>query len=162
MRVELWNWPMELDATLVAESPEAVRRQVREYADGERETFDLSVSFPETFTGEVMAAMYEIPYGETRTYGDLATLLDTAAVAVGQACGRNPLPIVVPCHRVVGANGLGGYSADGGLTVKRQLLDFESEEGVDAGSQTTLDTGVTVKAETKPDAERKTDAESQS
>jgi len=72
-----------------------------------------------------MDAMAAIPYGETRTYGELAVELDTAAVAVGQACGRNPVPIVVPCHRVVGANSLGGYSAEGGPELKERLLALE-------------------------------------
>lgn len=152
MNVELWDWPMELDAALVAESPNELREQVREYADGEREAFDLAVSFPENFTGEVMAAMCEIPYGETRTYGELAADLDTAPVAIGQACGGNPLPIVVPCHRVVGVNGLGGYSADGGLAVKRQLLDFESgdESGFESDSHSQSTLGSEPAVETEP------------
>jgi len=78
-----------------------------------------------------MRAMREIPYGETRTYGDLAENLESGAVAVGQACGSNPLPIVVPCHRVVGSDGYGGFSAEGGVDAKRRLLAFERGEGLD-------------------------------
>ncbi len=128
MFVSLWEWQSELDGSLVAASPDEIRRQVCEYADGDRREFDLDVSYPDTFTGRVMAAMAEIPRGETRTYGDLADALDTAPVAVGQACGRNPVPIVVPCHRVVSADGLGGYSSGGNdrLGLKKRLLDLES------------------------------------
>jgi methylated-DNA-[protein]-cysteine S-methyltransferase len=74
-----------------------------------------------------MDAMAAIPYGETRTYGDLAADLDTSPVAVGGACGRNPVPLVVPCHRVVGHDGLGGFSAEGGVDLKRALLAHERE-----------------------------------
>jgi methylated-DNA-[protein]-cysteine S-methyltransferase len=73
-----------------------------------------------------MDEMSAIPYGETRTYGEIATALDSAPVAVGQACGSNPVPIVVPCHRVVGSDGgLHGYSAPGGVALKRRLLEHE-------------------------------------
>ena len=54
--------------------------------------------------------MMKIPYGKTRTYGAIAKRLEVAARAVGTACGRNPIPVIIPCHRVVGASGLGGYS----------------------------------------------------
>ncbi|WP_458205106.1 methylated-DNA--[protein]-cysteine S-methyltransferase [Haladaptatus sp. NG-SE-30] len=128
MFVSLWDWQSELDESLVAASPDEIRQQVREYADGDRQEFDLEITFPDSFTGRVMAAMLEIPRGETRTYGELADALDTAPIAVGQACGRNPVPIVVPCHRVVAADGLGGYSGGGDdrLALKRRLLDLES------------------------------------
>ncbi|MFC5971548.1 methylated-DNA--[protein]-cysteine S-methyltransferase [Halomarina salina] len=103
-----------------------LREQVRAYEAGERTTFDVGVAYPDDFTGRVMRAMSEIPRGETRTYGDIAADLDTSAIAVGGACGRNPLPLVVPCHRVVAADGsLGGYSASGGLETKRRLLVHE-------------------------------------
>ena len=70
--------------------------------------------------------MQEIPAGATRSYGDLAKALHSAPRAVGQACGRNPIPIVIPCHRVLGANGaIGGYSGEGGLDTKRSLLRLE-------------------------------------
>ncbi|WP_227354508.1 methylated-DNA--[protein]-cysteine S-methyltransferase [Haladaptatus salinisoli] len=128
MFVSLWDWRSELDESLVAASSDEIRRQVREYADGDRREFDLAVSYPDTFTGRVMAAMAEIPRGETRTYGDLADALDTSPVAIGQACGRNPVPVVVPCHRVVAADGLGGYSGGESdrLELKKRLLDLES------------------------------------
>ncbi|WP_266077069.1 methylated-DNA--[protein]-cysteine S-methyltransferase [Haladaptatus caseinilyticus] len=128
MHTELWGWEVEIDESLVSASPDEISEQIAEYAEGDREEFDLDVEFPESFTGRVMDAMADVPRGETRTYGDIAGTLDTAAVAVGQACGRNPVPVIVPCHRVVAANGLGGYSGgtDDRLTLKKRLLDLES------------------------------------
>jgi methylated-DNA-[protein]-cysteine S-methyltransferase len=82
-----------------------------------------------------MAAMAAIPYGETRTYGELASELGSAPVPVGSACGRNLAPVVVPCHRVVGTDSLGGFSAAGGLDAKRALL---AHEGVLRGVQSEL------------------------
>lgn len=77
------------------------------------------------FTAAVCRAMTEIPWGETRTYGELARRVGRprGARAVGQACGRNPWPLVVPCHRVVATDGLGGYG--GGLALKEALLAWE-------------------------------------
>ncbi len=69
--------------------------------------------------------MCAIPFGETRTYGDLARALGVPAQAIGQACGANPVPVIVPCHRVLGAAGLGGYSAPGGVETKVALLRHE-------------------------------------
>lgn len=129
MNVPILETTVEIDESAIAEGPAEIREQIAEYERGDRRTFDLTVRYPEGMTGEVMAAMTEIPYGETRTYGDLAADLDTAAVAVGQACGRNPVPLVVPCHRVVGADGgLRGYSAADGVATKRRLLDHETRE----------------------------------
>ncbi|WP_132060158.1 methylated-DNA--[protein]-cysteine S-methyltransferase [Halorussus amylolyticus] len=132
MNVELWGHAVGIDESRI-DAPEAeIREQVAAYVAGERRTFDLPVAVPDDFGGSVMDAMASIPYGETRTYGDLADELDTAAVAVGQACGANPVPIVVPCHRVVGADSLGGYSASGGLELKERLLALEGSVERDA------------------------------
>lgn len=125
LHVTVRGFDFEIDAGVIAEPREAVRRQVREYDRGERRTFDLTVEYPETFTGRVMEAMATIPHGETRTYGELASELGSAPVPVGSACGRNLAPVVVPCHRVVGADSLGGFSAEGGLDAKRALLAHE-------------------------------------
>jgi len=130
MEVRVRGDPYELDSSLVAESEAEIRRQVRAYAAGERERFDLTVAYPDSHLGAVMRAMAAIPYGETRTYAELAEEVDSGAVAVGQACGSNPLPIVVPCHRVVGSDGRGGFSAEGGVDAKRRLLAFERGEGL--------------------------------
>ncbi len=127
MRLSVLGDDIEVDETLVGASRGELRRQVDEYAAGERRRFDLPVDVPDSFTGRVMEAMAAIPYGETRTYGELAAELGSAARAVGGGCGRNPVPVVVPCHRVVRADGgLGGFSAPGGVALKRRLLDHEA------------------------------------
>lgn len=101
--------------------------QLREYFAGDRTVFDLPLALTGTpFQERVWAALREIPYGQTVSYGRLAESLGrpTAARAVGMANGRNPVGIIVPCHRVVGASGaLTGYG--GGLDRKELLLDFE-------------------------------------
>jgi methylated-DNA-[protein]-cysteine S-methyltransferase len=107
----------------------AVERQLREYFQGKRTEFDLLLHPKGTpFQKAVWKALLKIPYGQTRSYGDIARAVGrpTAVRAVGLANGRNPLPIVVPCHRVIGASGkLVGYG--GGLPVKQALLDRERE-----------------------------------
>jgi methylated-DNA-[protein]-cysteine S-methyltransferase len=101
-------------------------RQLAGYFAGELTEFDLSLA-PDgsPFEQRVWAAMQTIPYGETRSYGDLAAMIGSAPRAVGGACGRNPIPIVIPCHRVLAKTGLGGYSGDGGLATKQRLLQLE-------------------------------------
>jgi O-6-methylguanine DNA methyltransferase len=69
--------------------------------------------------------MAAIPFGHTRSYGDLAREIGAPAQAIGQACGANPIPILIPCHRVLAANGLGGFSAKGGVESKVFLLRLE-------------------------------------
>jgi methylated-DNA-[protein]-cysteine S-methyltransferase len=73
--------------------------------------------------------MLGIPYGQTLTYGDVAAKLNVPAQVVGQACGQNPIAIVIPCHRIVGTNWLGGYSSELGLSAKEYLLDLERGQG---------------------------------
>ncbi|ELY84950.1 methylated-DNA--[protein]-cysteine S-methyltransferase [Natrialba taiwanensis] len=127
MKLQILDGEIVIDESSIAESAAEIRAQVREYERGDRRRFDLDVIVPDGLTGDVMAAMMAIPYGETRTYGDLAADLGTSPVAVGQACGRNPVPIVVPCHRVVGSDGaLTGYSAADGVATKRRLLELEA------------------------------------
>ncbi len=100
--------------------------QLNEYFDGTRREFDLPLAPNGTaFQQSVWQAMCAIPAGRTRTYGDLARDLKSAAQPVGTACGANPIPIIIPCHRVVAADGLGGYSGDGGVETKAQLLRLE-------------------------------------
>jgi methylated-DNA-[protein]-cysteine S-methyltransferase len=77
------------------------------------------------FQQKFYAALCAIPYGETRTYGDLAKELGVSAQAIGQACGANPIAIIIPCHRVLAAEGLGGYSGVGGIEAKITLLKLE-------------------------------------
>lgn len=141
MNVDIFETTITIDESIVTESPAVIREQVREYERGERRTFDLAITIPTGLTGEVMTAMTEISYGETRTYGALADDLDTTPVAVGQACARNPVPLVVPCHRVVGTDGsLKGYSAANGVATKRRLLDLEARAAGTEPVQTRLPT----------------------
>ncbi|MFH0515717.1 methylated-DNA--[protein]-cysteine S-methyltransferase [Streptomyces sp. M41] len=112
------------EESLFAEAEE----QLDAYFAGELKEFTLELSLRGTpFQRSVWAELRKIPYGETRTYGELADILGNsgASRAVGLANGKNPIGIIVPCHRVVGANGgLTGYG--GGLARKQSLLDFES------------------------------------
>jgi methylated-DNA-[protein]-cysteine S-methyltransferase len=105
-----------------------VRRQLREYFDGERDDFDVPLTLTGTpFQHRVWEALREIPYGETRTYGELARRVGrpSASRAVGLANGRNPIAVIVPCHRVIGSDGsLTGYG--GGLERKQHLLELEA------------------------------------
>ena len=105
-------------------------RQLGEYFDGTRQSFDLPLDFGTGFQEQMRRAMAAIPYGETRTYGDLARDLGRPAQAIGQACGANPVPILIPCHRVLGASGLGGFSAPGGVETKIALLKLEGAGGL--------------------------------
>ncbi len=106
---------------------QAAKRQLDAYFAGQRQSFDLPLA-PDGSPSErrVWALMARIPYGETRSYGQLAKALKLSPRAVGRACARNPLPILLPCHRVTGAEGeLGGYSGEGGVETKRRLLLLE-------------------------------------
>lgn len=105
-------------------------RQLGEYFDGKRTAFDLPLDFGSGFQEQMRRAMANIPYGETRTYGDLAKTLGRPAQAIGQACGANPIPILIPCHRVLGAANLGGFSAPGGVETKIALLKLEGAGGL--------------------------------
>ncbi|NGO76206.1 methylated-DNA--[protein]-cysteine S-methyltransferase [Streptomyces sp. YC504] len=113
---------------------EPVVEQLTAYFAGDRTDFDLPLHLDGTeFQRAVWAELLKIPYGETRSYGELAEALGNPAAsrAVGLANGKNPIGIIVPCHRVVGANGsLTGYG--GGIERKRQLLDFERQGAVNA------------------------------
>jgi methylated-DNA-[protein]-cysteine S-methyltransferase len=101
-------------------------RQLAAYFAGRLTDFDLPLApAGSRFEQRVWAAMQTIPYGETRYYGDLAEAVGSAPRAVGRACGKNPIPIVIPCHRVLAKGGLGGYSGEGGLVTKERLLTLE-------------------------------------
>lgn len=107
-----------------------IRKQVEEYCAGTRRDFHIALHIEEgsEFERGVWQAMTRIPFGETASYGAIAKELSNgpeAARAVGAACNGNPIPLIIPCHRVVGADGaLVGFG--GGLPLKRALLDFES------------------------------------
>ncbi len=100
--------------------------QLTAYFDGRLTAFDLPFAPQVTaFQARFHAALCAIPFGQTRTYGDLSRDLGVPAQAIGQACGANPLPLFIPCHRVLGACGLGGYSGAGGVETKVWLLRHE-------------------------------------
>jgi methylated-DNA-[protein]-cysteine S-methyltransferase len=104
------------------------RDELQEYFDGKRMSFNLPLA-PEgsDFQKRVWAALCAIPPGETRSYADIARTIGSAPRAVGGANGANPIPLFIPCHRVIAADGsLGGYSGGDGPATKRYLLDHES------------------------------------
>ncbi len=102
------------------------KSQLEAYFDGKSETFDLPLAPAGTaFQQRVWALMSSISYGKTMSYGEMANALDSAARAVGMACGANPIPVIIPCHRVLAANGMGGYSGEGGVETKVALLRLE-------------------------------------
>lgn len=112
------------------EDTKKAREQISAYLTGSRHWIDLplDISHLTSFQRNVLQAARQIPRGQVRTYGEIAKKLGkpNAARAVGQALGRNPIPIVIPCHRVIASNGdLGGYSGGGGLETKRWLLQLE-------------------------------------
>src|SRR5438270_6341879 len=103
------------------------RRQLAAYFAGRLRDFDLPLALAGSpFQQRVWRAMQRIPYGETRSYGELAHETDSGPRAVGTACGTNPIPIIVPCHRVLAAGRrIGGYSGGAGIETKRLLLEIE-------------------------------------
>jgi methylated-DNA-[protein]-cysteine S-methyltransferase len=103
------------------------RRQLEAYFAGRLRTFGLPLALAGTpFRRGVWAAMQRIPYGETRSYGELALELGSAPRAIGGACGKNPIAIIVPCHRILASGRrLGGYSGGSGGASKRIILTLE-------------------------------------
>ena len=109
-----------------SEALEEARRQLIAYDAGEVQVFDLPLRVNGSdFQRAVCAAMSAIPFGDTCTYGDIAKQLGAPAQAVGGACGGNPIPVIIPCHRVMGAKGLTGFSGAGGVETKVALLRHE-------------------------------------
>ena len=118
-----WRGPARDDATPLLND---AMQQLRSYFAGDLKHFDLPLV--PAATAESQAArdvMIAIPFGATATYGELAAQTGSSARAFGQACGANPLPIIVPCHRVVGAGGFGHYSGGDGPATKHWLLAHE-------------------------------------
>jgi methylated-DNA-[protein]-cysteine S-methyltransferase len=100
-------------------------RQMEAYFDRRLTRFDLPFAWGDGLNAQVRRAMAAIPMGETRTYGQIAKAVGAAPQAVGQACGANPMPILIPCHRVTGSDWFGGFSAPGGIETKAALLRHE-------------------------------------
>lgn len=110
------------------EAPSLIKQELREYFENGRQAFTQKIDFAKGtgFDRNVWLALKEVPYGETRTYKWLAEKLGNPAAsrAVGQALSRNPIPILLPCHRIIESDGsIGGYSA--GSDIKRRLLEIE-------------------------------------
>lgn len=104
--------------------------QMQAYDAGQLQRFDLPLRIEGSeFQKAVCAQMQQIPYGHTVTYGDIAKALGAPAQAIGSACGGNPLPVIIPCHRVMGAKGLTGFSGKGGVETKVALLRHEGAGG---------------------------------
>lgn len=122
----------ELSATGGGATEQHLRSQLEEYFEGKRKDFDLPLDLHGTpFQLRVWSALREIPYGKTVNYGEIARGLGSSARAVGNANGKNPVPIIIPCHRVIGADGsLTGFG--GGLEKKRYLLQLEGVEWPDS------------------------------
>ena len=104
---------------------EKAKEEIEEYFQGKRKTFDLPLDAKGTeFQKRVWKELLDIRYGETLSYGEIGYRIGTKAYrAIGNACGKNPIPILIPCHRVVGKDNIGGFSL--GLDLKRKLLDIE-------------------------------------
>lgn len=112
-------------------------KQIDSYLAGTRRSFDLPYRLAGTpFQHRVWNALVEIPFGTSVSYGDLARRIASGPRAVGGACGKNPLPLIVPCHRVLAANSrLGGYSAGSGAKTKQTLLSLEGITLNEPGNQ---------------------------
>ena len=122
-----WGWGRDQEETPVLC---AARAQLEEYFDGARTVFDLPLA-PEgsEYRRKVWAALCRIPYGSTRSYAEIAQEAGGSARSVGGANAHNPIPILIPCHRVLATTGIGGYSGGEGLETKRSLLALEAGAG---------------------------------
>lgn len=101
-------------------------RELKEYFQGSEAGFSVPLRpRGNEFQQQFLTLLSAIPFGQTRTYGEMARELGASAQAIGQACGANPIPVIIPCHRVLGADGLGGFSGAGGVEAKVTLLKHE-------------------------------------
>lgn len=108
-----------------------LRDEINAYFNGDLTQFTVPLAVTGTpFQRAFLQALIDIPFGETRTYGDLAAELSVSAQAIGQACGANPVPILIPCHRVLGQGSLGGFSGPRGIEDKVTLLRLERAAGL--------------------------------
>jgi methylated-DNA-[protein]-cysteine S-methyltransferase len=118
-----WGWGSRQSETRLLRR---ARDQLHRYFDGELTAFELSLApAGSAYQQRVWRALCAIPYGTTRTYRDIAQVAGGSPRSVGQANGNNPIPIIIPCHRVVATTHLGGYSGGDGLDTKRWLLALE-------------------------------------
>ncbi len=121
-----WGWIPEEWQTETDLLKEAIE-QLDDYFDGKRLDFDLPLNPPGSdFQKQVCSAMCDIPGGSTKSYGEIAKDIESSAQAVGNACGLNPIPVIIPCHRVLAAGKqMGGFSGLGGVDTKKILLQLE-------------------------------------
>jgi methylated-DNA-[protein]-cysteine S-methyltransferase len=119
-----WGWVPDQAPSSVLER---AREQLQAYFDGELTEFDLPLAPGGTaYRRRVWQVLCDIPYGETRSYQEIAIRAGGSGRSVGQANGHNPIPLIIPCHRVVAATHIGGYSGGDGLPTKRWLLALEN------------------------------------
>lgn len=122
-----WSWQGTAQSAVL----DRAVAQLRAYFAHELTEFDLPLRVAgSAFQRAVCAEMQAIPMGDTCEYGDIARRLGKSAQAVGNACGANPIPVIIPCHRVLGAQGLGGFSGAGGVETKVALLRHEGAAGL--------------------------------
>ena len=122
IKVRFDNYPV--NEKIMSDTAKRLKLDLTEYFQGGKIDFEeYEVVLPTKFTAKVLNEVRKIKYGEVKTYKEIAEKIGTSYRAVGQALKRNPAPIIIPCHRVVAKNGLGGYSA--GIEIKKELLKLE-------------------------------------
>jgi len=129
-RLRLLTWGHDNTPILKGAGADYILQQIEEYLAGKRKTFDVKLCFDNgtEFQQKVWQALYEIPFSDVVTYKELADKVGTHPRAIGGAVGKNPIPIIVPCHRVVAQQAIGGFSAVGGAEIKKEFLDLEKKE----------------------------------
>ncbi|CAI3941489.1 DNA repair enzyme Ada (O6-methylguanine-DNA--protein-cysteine methyltransferase) (AdaB) (PDB:6RLA) (PUBMED:29061663) [Commensalibacter communis] len=118
-----WGWgSLQEETPLLIEA----KKQFNAYFDGQLKQFDLPIRpFGTNYQLKVWQALQDIPYGATCSYQDLVKIVGGSPRSVGGANGANPIPLIIPCHRVIGKNGFGGYSGGEGIETKEYLLNME-------------------------------------
>ena len=122
-----WGWGRDQSSTPVLAEAAA---QLHAYFDGDLQTFTVPVApLGGPYRQRVWAALCAIPYGHTRSYAAIAATAGGSPRSIGGANGANPIPIIIPCHRVIATSGIGGYSGGDGIATKRWLLALEQTSG---------------------------------
>jgi methylated-DNA-[protein]-cysteine S-methyltransferase len=127
-----WGWGRDQTETVTLRRG---REELHAYFDGQLDSFTLPLNPSGTaYRRRVWQALCAIPYGATRSYAEIARVAGGSPRSIGQANAVNPIPIIIPCHRVLASDGIGGYSGGEGLVTKRYLLDLERHAGARARS----------------------------
>ena len=126
MIIKIFGKKVKIDESLIDVDERRIERDMNFYFAGKLKRFNYKIKYEKipAQLRALMRALVKIPYGETRTYGEIGRMLNMHPRKVGMLCAKNPLPIIVPCHRVVGKYGMGGYSY--GKELKTKLLELES------------------------------------